>query len=193
LETLRRAVPLLRSDYPVSDFTPHGATGQQSQTWGISLWMPYHGTGAPLSDPYTMRSSFVPAYRLGWDTSNQGIDHALLRKTVEDFRQVEKCLLGDFYPLTPYSTGEDVWLGWQSDVPEQGEGMVQVFRRRTSFYESARLKLRGLEAEATYAVTNLDDSAARQELTGGELMEKGLRVDIPTQPGAAIFTYRKIK
>ena len=193
LETLRRAVPLLRSDYPVSDFTPHGATGQQSQTWGISLWMPYHGTGAPLSDPYTMRSSYVPAYRLGWDTANQGVDHALLRKTVDDFRRVEKYLLGDFYPLTPYSTGEDVWLGWQSDLPEQGEGMVQVFRRRSSFYESARLKLRGLEAKATYAVTNLDEPAARQELTGSDLLEKGLRVELPAQPGSALFIYRKLK
>ncbi len=193
LETLRRAVPLLRSDYPVTDFTPRCATGQQSQTWGISLWFPFHGTGAPLSDPYTMRSCFAPAFRLGWDTSNQGIDHALLRKTVDDFRGVEKCLLGDFYPLTPYSLGEDMWLAWQFDRPEQGEGMVQAFRRRSSSCESARFKLRGLEAKGSYAVTNLDAPATRQQLTGSDLMDKGLPVVIPIQAGSALFTYRKIK
>jgi hypothetical protein len=42
-------------------------------------------------------------------------------------------------------------------------------------------------------VINLDAPAARQELTGSELMERGLRVDIPTRPAAALFTYRKIK
>jgi hypothetical protein len=42
-------------------------------------------------------------------------------------------------------------------------------------------------------VINLDAPTARQELTGSDLMEKGLRVNIPTQPGAALFTYRKVK
>jgi hypothetical protein len=49
------------------------------------------------------------------------------------------------------------------------------------------------EPKARYAVINLDAPTARQELTGGDLMDKGLPVDIPTQPGAALFTYRKVK
>jgi hypothetical protein len=43
------------------------------------------------------------------------------------------------------------------------------------------------------AVINLDAPTAWQELTGSDLMDKGLRVTIPTQPGAALFTYRKVK
>lgn len=34
--------------------------------------------------------------------------------------------------------------------------MVQAFRRRGSIFESARLKLRGLDPEAQYTITNLD-------------------------------------
>ena len=49
------------------------------------------------------------------------------------------------------------------------------------------------EPNARYAVIDLDAPTARQELTGGDLMDKGLRVEIPTQPGAALFTYRKVK
>jgi alpha-galactosidase len=192
LETLRRSAPLLRSDYPVSDFTPRGATGQQGQTYGISLWMPYHGTGAPLSDPYTMRSSFVPAYRLGWDARNQNIDHALLRKTVADFRKVEKCLLGDFYPLTPYSTGEDVWMAWQFDSPENGEGMVQAFRRTNSPCEAVRFKLSGLNPTARYRVTDLDASAPTV-IAGHELKENGLQVSLPQKRSSAILTYQRLK
>lgn len=191
LETLRRAVPLLRSDYPVADFTPGCANGQQGHTYGMSQWIPFQGTGAPLSDAYTMRSCFTPAYRLGWDPRNQNINHALLRTTVAQFRLVEKYLLGDFYPLTPYSLVEDTWLGWQFDQPESGEGVVQAFRRHKSFYESARLKLRGLQSSARYAVVNLDRPADRQEYAGSELMEKGLLIGLPTQPGSAVITYRK--
>ena len=39
LETMRRAVPLWRSDYA---FEP---VGHQCMTYGISLWLPFHGTG----------------------------------------------------------------------------------------------------------------------------------------------------
>jgi alpha-galactosidase len=192
LETLRRAVPLLRSDYPVSDFTPRCANGQQGQTYGISLWIPYHGTGAPLSDAYTMRSSFVPAYRLGWDTRNQNIDHALLRKTVADFRAVEMCLLGDFYPLTPYSVGDDVWIAWQFDAPESGKGMVQVFRRANSTNEVARLRLGGLEPGARYRLADLDASAPT-EIAGRELKENGLQVRLPKKCSSAIVAYQRLK
>jgi alpha-galactosidase len=192
LETLRRSVPLLRSDYPILDFTPHGANGEQGQTYGISLWIPFHGTGAPLSDPYTMRSSFVPAYRLGWDTSNQKVDHALVRKTVADFRKVETSLLGDFYPLTPYSGAEDVWMAWQFDSPERGQGVVQVFRRTNSPVEVARLKLGGLDPSARYRVSDLDASTPT-EVAGRELKENGLQVSLPQQRSSAILTYQRLK
>ena len=38
LETLRRAVPLWRSDYAGDPIA------QQAQTYGLSLWIPYFGT-----------------------------------------------------------------------------------------------------------------------------------------------------
>jgi alpha-galactosidase len=43
---------------------------------------------------------------------------------------------GDFYPLTPWTRDNSVWIAWQFDRPEQGEGIVQVFRRDQSFYEN---------------------------------------------------------
>ncbi|MCX6927693.1 MAG: alpha-galactosidase, partial [Verrucomicrobia bacterium] len=48
LETMRRAVPLWRSDYAFE------AIGHQCMTYGISLWLPYHGTGtlAARNAPY---------------------------------------------------------------------------------------------------------------------------------------------
>ena len=69
---------------------------------------------------------------------------------------------------------------------------VQVFRRAESPYESAHLKLSGLEPEARYAVTDLDRGAS-QELSGRELLEKGLQVTIPNRPSAVVFTYKKMR
>ena len=192
METLRRAVPLLRSDWAVAAFTPAGAIGQQCQTYGISPWMPYHGTGAPLTDPYTLRSSFCPAYRIGFDARDQSANHALLRRTVEEFRQVEPYLLGDFYPLTPYSLENNVWMAWQFDRPELGQGVVQAFRRPESVDESRRFRLRGLEPDAQYVLTDVNSGPA-QTAAGRDLIEKGLLITSPKRPGALVILYQKAR
>jgi alpha-galactosidase len=191
LETLRRSVPLLRSDYPLQRFDATCSEGQQCQTLGLSLWMPYHGTGMPLSDAYTMRSAFVPAYRLGWDVRDRKVDLALLRRTVAEFRQAEKYLLGDFYPLATWSLAKDVWLAWQYDLPEAGEGLIQAFRREDSPYEMARFKLRGLEAETRYTVTDLDKLDAPLQLRGRELMERGLPITLRDPRSSGLSIYRR--
>ena len=52
---------------------------------------------------------------------------------------------GDYYPLTGYSQARDVWMAYQLDRPDLGEGLVVALRRPESPYESARFPLRGLE------------------------------------------------
>jgi len=193
LETLRRSVPLLRSDYPLTGFDATCSEGQQCQTFGISLWMPFHGTGMPLSDAYTMRSGFVPAYRLGWDVRDRKVDLALLKRAVAEFRQAEKYFLGDFYPLTLWSLAKDVWIAWQYDHPEQGEGLVQAFRRAESPYELARFRLRGLDADARYTVRNLDQQETLPSFSGSELMERGLAITLTSQRSSGVLIYRRLQ
>lgn len=201
LETMRRAVPLLRSDWAVADFSPTGTTGQQCQTHGLSLWLPFYGTGAPLTDAYTLRSGFAPAYRIGWDaTKADDYAHAdsdtgknklaLLRDTVREFQQIKDCLLADFYPLTPYSLAEDTWIAWQFDRPESGDGMIQAFRRAGSEAESMNLKLRGLEPDATYTLINAD-TASTVEILGRKLIDEGFPLSIKTKRGSAIVRYKR--
>jgi alpha-galactosidase len=192
LETLRRAVPLLRSDYPLTGFNATCSEGQQCHTLGISLWMPFHGTGMPLSDAYSMRSGFVPAYRLGWDVRDRKVDLPLLHRTVAEFRQAEKFFLGDFYPLARWSLAKDVWVAWQYDRPDQGEGLVQAFRREDSPYEMARFKLRGLDSTARYLVTDLDHLDRPARFTGRELLESGLPLTLPAPRSSGILIYRRL-
>jgi hypothetical protein len=85
-----------------------------------------------------------------------------------------------------------VWIGWQFHSPEKDAGMIQVFRRAESVYESARFKLRGLDPAATYVVQDLD-TADIQELTGSTLMDDGFKVAIETQPGSVVITYKKVQ
>ncbi len=184
LETLRRAVPLLRSDFIIHP------EGNQGHTYGIASWMPYYGTGSGRTDAYGLRSVLCPHFTACFDMRRQDLDLGEPRRVLSQWRQYAEDFFGDYYPLTPYSLAETDWIAWQFDRPEAGTGVVQVFRRPRSVYESARLKLRGLEDDASYTVTDLDSGAART-VTGRELMHEGLLVTMKDQPGSAVVTYAK--
>jgi len=197
LETMRRAVPLWRSDCA---FEP---IAHQCMTYGISFWLPYHGTGTVASaaapyygggftkvEPYAFWSNAAPSLGSGIDVRVREIDYEALRRLYRQWRKLSEFYYGDYYPLTPYSQDNRVWIGWQFDCPERGEGAVQVFRRGESPYEAVRLKLRGLEPEARYTLTALDVPDTTQA-TGRELMETGLPVSIRGQPGAAVIVYAR--
>ena len=193
LETLRRAVPILRSDYVGDPYQPDfDPLTQQNHIHGISFWMPYHGSGFSAIDPYVVRSLMGPIVGIGTDTRIKDLDYALLRKLCQQYRQISACYLGDYYPLTPYRKTADVWAARQFDRPDAGEGIVQAFRRKDCMEESQVFKLRGLDPQAVYTLADLD-SGKSNEFTGRELTDEGLRVTLSDRPGAAIFTYRRMK
>ena len=197
LETLRRAVPLWRSDYA---FEP---VGHQGMTYGLSLWAPYHGTGtvacvnatyygggATPVEPYAFWSNTAPGLSCGVDLRVKELDYDTLRKLFAQWRAISPNYYGDYYPLTPYSFEQNTWMAWQFDRPEAGEGMVQVFRRKDSIYMSAQLPLRGLEPDSVYTVSNVDGTQSVQA-KGSELMTTGLAATLAERPMAAVYTYRK--
>ena len=55
-----------------------------------------------------------------------------------------------------------------------------------------RFKLQGLEPGADYLVEDLG-ARTTQQASGADLMDPGLTIRIPTQPGSAIFSYRMVK
>ena len=185
LETMRRSVPLLRSDYI---FDP---VGEQGHTYGLASWLPYYGTGFINFDTYIFHSTMCPNTTLGCDVRRTDIDWPLLRKLIAQWRQVADYYYGDYYPLTPYSLASDKWIAWQFDRPDLGEGMVQAFRRPESPYESSRLKLVGLDKNARYKLTDLD-SGETSEFTGKELMD-GYLVTLENRPSSALIAYKRIK
>ena len=199
LETMRRAVPLWRSDYA------YEPVGHQSMTYGISFWIPFHGTGTvacadasyygggptPVQS-YAFWSNAAPSLVLAIDIRVKEIDYAKLRRLVGQWRRINPCYRGDYYPLTPYSRKNDVWMAWQFNLPRRGAGVVQVFRRGASPREKAQLKLRGLEPDARYRLTDLDDLHAT-EAAGRELMQDGLDVTVDERPGVVVVAYERLE
>ena len=185
LETMRRSVPLWRTDFRLDP------VGTQCHSYGISSWIPLSGTGTGTFDAYDFRCNMVPLLNCIWDVRVKDADYDLMRRLSEQFRQVANCYLGDYYPLTPYSLETTAWMGWQFDRPELGRGLVQVFRRSESIYKAADLRLCGLNPEARYRVRNLDLPEA-DLITGRRLMEAGLPVVLSNRPSAVVITYEKV-
>ncbi|MEN6308570.1 MAG: alpha-galactosidase [Anaerohalosphaeraceae bacterium] len=184
LETMRRAIPLYRSDYILEP------VGNQGQTYGLSLWLPFYGAGYNLPVPlteYCRRSTMCPANVSLFDIRAQ-LDDKLVMKLHREWLDIAPHYFGDYYPLTSYNIDETDWIAWQFNRPDVKSGNICAFRRSKCYFRSAEFKLHDLDPKARYRIDNADTDQIMIK-TGAELMEKGLVVEIPEQPGAVILKY----
>ncbi|HWO29359.1 MAG TPA: alpha-galactosidase, partial [Candidatus Acidoferrum sp.] len=216
LETISRAVDLSRADYPVSpDADPIGA---QISTEGLAYWRPHFGTLLQVRprDTYHFRSGMAPGlafalFNVAGYPNQVGnfipaeFPYDWMRSMVAQLKLVRPYYYGDYYPLLPCSQNSDCrtdptrersaafeWAASQFNRPEQGDGMVQAFRRDKNGEPSKNLPLRGLDPAAKYEVTDLD-AQKPSTISGRELMQQGLHVEIKTERGAAIIIYKKTR
>lgn len=195
LETMRRSVPLLRSDWSVTAFAkePLQIEGNQAQTHGLSSWLPWQGAGVPfLTDSYAVRSYYVTGFGMvsagDWTKDEQKRTGTIRGYT--EARRIGPLLLGDYYPLTPYSLDKTSWIAWQFHRTDSNEGVVQAFRRPEAASETLTVKLRGLVPQQRYEIENLD--GGKEVRTGADLM-LGLDITLREKPAAAVLVLKAVK
>ena len=105
-------------------------------------------------------------------------------------RRAEDGKVPDFYPLTPYSLAETNWMAWQFHAPDRHAGFVQAFRRSQSEQATTVLRLHGLVPKAQYVITDVD-LGMPGKMSGKDLMQLGLPLEIKARPGAAVITYEE--
>lgn len=195
LETMRRAVPFLRSDHlfePVS---------QQAHTYGASFWLPHHGTGTLVGpsklfnlptgtvDVYAFRSHMCPTVIACWDVRREDLDYSLLRRLTAQLKRAQPYYNGDYHPLTEYSLSPTAWMAWQFHREQTSDGLIQAFRRAGNTEPTTRYRLRGLEPGRQYEVEDADGMV--RKFSGRELMTEGLSLSLPERPAAALLFYRR--
>jgi alpha-galactosidase len=186
LETMRRAVPLLRSDFQWPTMKDV-VEGNQCHTYGLSFWLPYQGTGTYFYDPYSFRSFYLPSFGMGNLTTEN--THSQ-KQAYDECGKIAPYLMGDYFPLTPYSREHDQWIAWQFHRHELDGGAVQAFRRKANQTASMTFRLHGLDPAAQYEATNFDIEGSRTA-SGKDLMESGLKVEIKDAPGSAVIVYKR--
>ena len=191
LESLRRGVPLLRSD---ADRT--STSLRLSMSSSFNRWIPFSGASCTEQageldpdgkrDMYIFRASYLPALNLSaqW-TQDPDTDFALIRRGLDEWNGIKRFLLKDFYALTPWHAPDDR-SGWTAFAYLDGdEGVLLAFRMEDCEADSVRLRLSAWGDGDVHVLTDAD-SGEEIVVRGGEFT-----VTRPEKRMAALYRIRK--
>jgi alpha-galactosidase len=185
LETISRAINIWRSDYSF-----HSAA-DQCQMYGISQFIQLSSNGCKNVDKYAFRSVLGPGLSLCWDPRAKDFPVEQARSDIALFKRVRPYFSGDYYPLTPYSTKENVWLAYQFHRSDLDEGVVFAFRRPSCSLSGLSVQLGGVTHGAKYEVEDAD--TGKKTVHQGAELASGLRITAESQPAAVILIYRRLR
>ena len=182
LESMRRGVPLLRSD---SDRTT--AALRLSMTTAFNKWIPFCGANTKekasqlaltgVSDPYVWRASYLPALNVDQQfvyDAEQNFD--MLRFGLREWKKVAPYMLKEFYTLTPWHKEKDTtdFTAFCYYDPEKEEGVILAFRQEKCARDILRVFLPFASASDRYTVTDED---SHEEIATDSIVT--LRFDAP--------------
>ena len=185
IETLKRSVPLLRTDYQCN-FNENPEVTQVHNT-NISRYLPYNGCFSKnKGDLYNARSAYATSWCSGfYNTIFRSADEEDFRwakAVTEEYLQIRKYFSQDFYNHGSAVFDDTAWTVWQYHDPQSQSGIVMAFRRSNSPFAQLAVELKGLEAGKTYGYTNLNTGAT------GEFSHS-IPVELPQKRSSVIFQY----
>lgn len=172
-ETMLRSAPLWRTDYHYSE-----RVGYQCHTYGLSFYIPQHGTGLYSTNPFDSRSSFSDAVVMNWKLAQQGQSYTDMQLRMAEFRDIRPYFHEDFYPLSGVGnlTGDDIWLAYELFRPSDQTGYIVAFRREQNKDKDYIVHLSGLQPDRTYVLTNRDTNESIQK--SGQELADGLKLTL---------------
>ena len=126
---------------------------------------------------------------VGWIADAPDFEHDRALELVRRYREVRHLLVGEWYPLLPYSSRPDDWIASQYHRPDLAEGMVLAFRRPQCPFPEVEISLHALEPEAVYQVT-CDTRGEEFETTGRALAEE-FSLTLPHPRMSELLVYRR--
>ncbi len=180
LESLRRGIPLLRSDY---DRT---ATAMRlSMTTSFNKWIPFCGANTKekesqlaltgTSDVYTWRASYLPALNVDSQfVQDESQDFDMLRFGLREWKRVAPFMLKDFYVHTPWHCPEDKsgFTAYSFFDSKTERGALLLFRMEDCPENNLTVRLPYAQDTITYTLTD-EDSKETVTLSGNKLKKEG--------------------
>jgi len=172
---IMRSVVQTQSDAAVA---PGRADWDQSQNYGLNLFLPIHATIGWETSTYECRSAATQGFCAEWNILDKNFPMAQARASIREINENKKYWSGDYYPLTSWTMAPDLWLAWQLHRPDLDAGIILAFRHETSPYASLQVSLRGIKPDKTYDVQLIDENqhAIASRMSGQDLAALELRI-----------------
>ncbi len=164
LESLRRGIPLLRSDY---DRTTTAL--RLSMTTAFNKWVPVCGANIKekpdmlsptgLLDKYIWRASYLPVLNIDSQyVQEPKPDFDLLRFGMKEWKRVSPYFLKDYYVLTPWhpETERTGFTAYAFYDPDEKAGVLLAFRQEKCDEETLTLSLPFAGDFCTVSLTDED-------------------------------------
>lgn len=163
LESMRRGVPIMRSDY--DSFS----NKRLSMTTALNKWLPFAGSlffcdrieeGSRFPfNKYSLRSAYLPTFNFSMvkPTQEPDTDFELLRFAFREWHKVKPYLLSEFYVLTPWRSEADTsdFVSYCFFDPESETGYLFAFRQEDCARDVLTVGLPFANGE-TYVLTDED-------------------------------------
>lgn len=196
LESMRRGVPLHKTDHAYGD-----QTWQQNSAAYFQKWVPYLGTKAngevevndntTTANRYSLRTALVGGMVLGYNTDaeNAPVDWDIIEDITEEHKDIMHLLYSDYYVHEDWSSSGTDWSAWQYFDQDLQEGYLIAFRRENA--SAARTYyLKGLDKDTEYKIW-FEDANKPVVRTGIDLMKNGVEFTVPVAMGSDILHIQK--
>ena len=164
LESMRRGVPLLRSDF---DRTTTGM--RLSMTTSFNRWIPFCGANTReqagqvdmkgRTDQYVWRASYLPILNMSVQyLHDETIDFDVLRAGFEEWKSIREYLLGDFYVHTPWRAPADLsgFVAYSYVIGDGKRAVLFLFRQERCDEEVFRFTPPYIPAGESYTLRDAD-------------------------------------
>jgi len=194
LETLRRSVPLWRSDYLMDKTPPALDIPNQIQGWGLGQWVTDHLSAIKTFDAYAVRSTLatgIMPYRV-LPENEQDPEYADALAAVAENKRLRPLLGEERIGLIAPDLEKEAWAAYQHHRHSDGSGIIVALRGPGADSDSVTLRPEHIDTNARYQVTRWDDyRAAPSARTDGAAL-KELVVTIANTRSSVLLEYQRV-
>lgn len=198
LESMRRGVPLLRSD---SDRTTTAL--RLSMSHGFNRWIPFCGANTKekleeLSDigessPYVWRASYLPVLNVSslWVREDPA-NFPMTRFGLKEWDRVKPYLLKEFYVHTPWHSKEDTsgFCAFSYFDSDTQKGIITAFRQESCEENSLKICLEYADKNSMYELK--DEDSGKANVYPGDELQTGLTLQFATPKSSHLIWIEKI-
>lgn len=194
LELFRRSISFFRSDSDIQLDPPFTV----SKVNALNKWVPYGGvlfgklSGSDSTNgrtKYQWRSCY--ASQMAVALQFRKMDDAmweLVKNGLEEYEKYKQFVLKDFYELTPWKPlyDREQWVARMYFDAERDRGVLEVFNAPNSTTNVQKIKLKGVDPDGIYTLTDPDGQNGIAEIKGSELLD-GIDIRLDAASSAILW------